>query len=122
MTDHAPDAVSAFDPTALANLARAVDDDAFPLKFAARYREMLPARVSRIGTALEGHDVDDALDSALSLKVSAITVGTPELADLARLIEGEVRVFDLPAARAAAEFLPAATARADAAIAAYLDA
>jgi HPt (histidine-containing phosphotransfer) domain-containing protein len=108
------------DRTALHRLSRAVDDDVFVRKFAARYRELLPGRVARISTSLRGHDVDLVLDAVLSLKVSSATVGAQELAELAGVIEGEVRVFDLPAARTAAASLPPAALRADAALAAYL--
>lgn len=108
------------DRTALRRLSRAVDDDGFVRKFAARYRELLPGRVARISTSLRGHDVDLVLDAVLSLKVSSATVGAHELAELAGVIEGEVRIFDLPAARTAAASLPPAALRADAALAAYL--
>lgn len=111
---------AALDRTALRRLSRAVDDDRFVRKFAARYRELLPGRVTRISTSLRGHDVDLVLDAVLSLKVSSATVGAQELAELAGVIEGEVRIFDLPAARTAAASLPPAALRADAALAAYL--
>lgn len=110
----------ALDRNALRSLSRALDDDGFPRKFAARYRELLAGRVRRIATSLRGHDVDLVLDSVLSLKVSSATVGAQELAELAERIEREVRVFDLPAARTTADALPAAALRADAALAAYL--
>ena len=108
------------DRTALRRLSRAVDDDVFVRKFAARYRELLPGRVARISSSLRGHDVDLVLDAVLSLKVSSATVGAQELAELAGVIEGEVRIFDLPPARTAAASLPPAALRADAALAAYL--
>lgn len=108
------------DRTALRRLSRAVDDDRFVRRFAARYRELLPARVTRISTSLRGHDVDLVLDAVLSLKVSSATVGAQELAELAGVIEREVRIFDLPAARTVAASLSPAALRADAALAAYL--
>ena len=111
---------AALDRTALRRLSRAVDDDRFVRRFAARYRELLPGRVTRISTSLRGHDVDLVLDAVLSLKVSSATVGAQELAELAGVIEREVRIFDLPAARTAAASLPPAALRADAALAAYL--
>ena len=111
---------AALDRTALRRLSRAVDDDRFVRRFAARYRELLPGRVTRIATSLRGHDVDLVLDAVLSLKVSSATVGAQELAELAGVIEREVRIFDLPAARTAAASLPPAALRADAALAAYL--
>ena len=121
MTQLASSGPSALDTDALSRLAHAVGDISFPPRFAALYRALLPDRVTRIARSLVGHDLDAALDAILSLKVSSMTVGTQELAALACLIEGEVRVFDLPAARTAAGFLTAATDRADAALAAYLD-
>ena len=111
---------AALDRAALRSLSRALDDDGFTRRFAGRYRELLPARVARIARSLQGHDVDLVLDAVLSLKVSSATVGAQELAELAELIEREVRVFDLPAARTTADALPAAALRADAALAAYL--
>jgi HPt (histidine-containing phosphotransfer) domain-containing protein len=110
----------ALDRSTLRGLSRALDDDGFTRKFAGRYRELLPGRVTRIAASLRGHDVDLILDRVLSLKVSSATVGAQELAELAGLIEREVRLFDLPAARTAADALPAAALRADAALAAYL--
>ena len=111
---------SVLDRTTLRGLSRALDDDGAVRKFAARYREMLPGRIARITASLQGHDVDLVLDAVLSLKVSSATVGTQELAELAAVIEKDVRLFDLPAARTAAADLTVAGLRADAALAAYL--
>ena len=110
----------ALDRDTLRSLSRALDDDGFTRQFAGRYRELLPARLGRISRSLQGHDVDLVLDAVLSLKVSSATVGAQELAELAGVIEGEVRIFDLPAARTAAASLAPAALRADAALAAYL--
>jgi HPt (histidine-containing phosphotransfer) domain-containing protein len=111
---------ASLDRTVLRRLSRALDDDGAVRKFAARYREMLPGRITRITASLQGHDVDRVLDAVLSLKVSSATVGAQELAELAGVIEKDVRLFDLPAARTAAADLTAVGLRADAALAAYL--
>ncbi len=111
----------AFDPKRLRRLASEVDDQSFVSVFASRYRQMLSGRISRIHATLLAADVDGALDAILSLKVSSATVGTCELAGLALVIEGDVRRADVLAARAAAADLAAVAARADVALAAYLE-
>src|SRR6476646_12137496 len=88
-----------FDADALALLAREVEDAAYPALFAARYQQMLPERLGRILQALGRGDLDSALDAVLSLRVSSTTVGTIELAEVARDIEGDVRRLDVAAAR-----------------------
>jgi HPt (histidine-containing phosphotransfer) domain-containing protein len=120
MTAAAP--TTAFDADVLVRMARDVNDQAFASVFAVRYRQMLDARVSRINRALLAEDVDDALDATLSLKVSSSTVGTRELADLALVIEDNVRRLDVRGARTEAARLPLVAARADQALAAYLSA
>jgi HPt (histidine-containing phosphotransfer) domain-containing protein len=117
----APTGRPVLDESALTRLAIAVEDHAFTLQFVGRYREMLAGRVTRVLEAVREDDADTALDSVLSLKVSSTTAGLRELADLARLIEGKIRLLDPIAARAAAARLEAAALRADAALAAYLE-
>lgn len=112
----------AFDEAVVVRLAREVDDQDFATVFVSQYRRLLIGRVTRIDSALLAEDVDTALDATLSLKVSSATVGTCELADLARSIEGNVRSRDVAGARAVAARLPRAAARADLALAAYLSA
>lgn len=114
--------VPAFDVAALTRMADDVDDHAFTCVFAARYRQMLSDRVDRILAALVKGDVDAALDATLSLKVSSVTVGTCELADLAHVIEDNVRSLDVVAARSVAAKLSVAAARADHALAEFLSA
>jgi HPt (histidine-containing phosphotransfer) domain-containing protein len=118
----APARMPAFDAEVLVKMAQDVNDQAFASVFAVRYREMLAPRVQRINRALLADDVDDALDAALSLKVSSSTVGTRELADLALVIEHNVRRLDVLGARSAADRLAVAAARADEALTAYLSA
>lgn len=120
-TEFSP-ATPAFDVAALLRLGDDVDDPAFTLVFAARYRQMLSGRVDRIRDALLAEDVETALDATLSLKVSSSTVGTYELADLALVIEDNVRRLDVVGARSVAAQLPNAAARADMALADYLSA
>lgn len=117
-----PDLPAAFDAAALARLALDVDDLAFTCVFAARYRQMLSDRIDRILSALLREDVDAALDATLSLKVSSVTVGTSELADLALVIEDSVRALDVNTARSVAARLSVAAARADHALAEFLSA
>ncbi|MBB6629826.1 hypothetical protein H5V45_21085 [Nocardioides sp. KIGAM211] len=120
MSESTLSAVPAFDAAALVRMAIDVNDRAFTSVFATRYRQMLAGRVNRITSALLKADVDAALDATLSLKVSSVTVGTCELADLALDIEDNVRRFDVTAARTVASRLPVAAARADHALAEYL--
>lgn len=112
--------MSAFDPQALAKLARDTKDVAFARAFAEKYRSLLEHRVTRIADALGAYDFVEAMDATLSLKVSSAAVGTAELAELAQQVELEVRRQDVPAARAQAELLPAAAQRAQVALAQYL--
>lgn len=112
--------LNALDEAALARLAIDVDDEAFVSVFAHRYQEMLPQRLDRITAALAVADLDGALEASLSLKVSSSTVGTRELQGLAEVIELSVRRQDMAAARAVAEELPQAVARADEALATYI--
>ncbi|GAB2854528.1 signal peptidase I [Nocardioides pacificus] len=111
---------NALDDAALTKLAIDVDDEAFVSIFAHRYQEMLPQRLDKITAALAADDLDGALEASLSLKVSSSTVGTRELQGLAEVIELNVRRHDVAAARAAAEGLPQAVARADEALATYI--
>jgi len=112
--------LAAFDETALRRLSFEVDDRAFTWLFACRYRQMLLGRVARITTSLQRLDIEAALDAALSLKVASATVGTCELAELAHLVESDVRHHDVTAARTSASRLWPAAVRADQALAAYL--
>lgn len=109
-----------FDAGALARLASEVEDTAYPAVFAARYQQMLPERLSRILQALGRGDLDSTLDAVLSLRVSSTTVGTCELAAVAREIEGDVRRLDVAAARRCAVRLEPAASRAQLALRGYL--
>lgn len=112
--------MSVFDPQALAKLAHDMKDRAFARSFAEKYSRLLDSRVSRITVALRTPDFVDAMDAALSLKVSSAAVGTCELAEIAQQIERDVRRQDAPAARMRASMLPDAAHRAHVALADYL--
>lgn len=112
--------MSVFDPQALAKLAHDMKDRAFARSFAEKYRGLLDHRVDRISRALHAPDFVDAMDAALSLKVSSTTVGTCELAEIARQIELDVRRLDAAAARVRASALPDAARRAHTALEEYL--
>jgi hypothetical protein len=109
-----------FDASAVASLTGHPDDAAFARVFIARYRHLLPARLRRIAESLRDKDVDAALDATLSLKVASGTLGACELEGLGADLEGHLRRLDLPAAVDVARQLPAAAARADKQLAAYL--
>lgn len=115
-----PPASPTLDSTVLRQLADDLDDAEFVAVFAGSYRRMLPGRVLRITTSLEAGDVDCALDATLSLKVACLTVGARQLAELASVIERDVRRHDVVAARAAATHLPAVAGRTDHMLADYL--
>lgn len=113
-----------FDAAAVASLTGHPDDAAFAVVFVTRYRRLLAERVRRIAVAVGADDLldepGDALDAVLSLKVSSSTVGTHELAELARRIETHVRAGDRPAALAVADLLHAAAERAHHALGSFL--
>lgn len=109
-----------FDVTALHRLAHEVGDNSFPHVFTLKYRQLLGARLARIGGALQSSDLAGALDATLSLKVSSTIVGTRELAALALTIETDLRGHDLAAARLSAAGLDPVAARASVALDEYL--
>ncbi len=108
------------DTDVLTRLAVDVDDQAFVVGFVAKYRGLLDTRIRRITDALAAADIAAAMEAVLSLKVSSTTVGAHELAELAATLEREVRAGEMAVARLRSTALPAAAARADRALAAYL--
>lgn len=108
------------DDQALVWLADSVDDAHAAARFAARYVQLLPSRIARISDALHLGDVEAALDASLSLKVTSCTAGARELEGLAVVIEDDLRIPAIPAARLHAGALPAAADRACAALERYL--
>lgn len=115
-----PMSAPVLDDEALLRLADSVDDTAAAARFAARYVQLLPGRIARISDALRAGDVESALDASLSLKVTSCTAGARELQHLAVVIEVDLRSAAIPAARSHAVGLPAAAARASAALEHYL--
>jgi hypothetical protein len=68
------DPLPIFDPGKLAELAHQTTADA-AARFGETYQRMLPQRVRRIVRALNRHDVTDAMDAALSLRISSAMTG-----------------------------------------------
>jgi HPt (histidine-containing phosphotransfer) domain-containing protein len=113
-------ATHVLDPWALRRLALDLGDRTFVTSFAGRYRRMLHGRVGRLADAVARHDLDAALDQALSLKTASLTVGAPGLAALALEVEQRLRASDLDAALDAVRRLPCAAAAVDEALGDYL--
>ncbi|GAW50872.1 MULTISPECIES: Hpt domain-containing protein [unclassified Nocardioides] len=111
---------TAFDATAVSSLTGHDDDVQFALDFVARFRRLLPGRVSRIESAMLGDDYREAMDAVLSLRTSACTLGAQELCAVSTRIEEHLRVSDLAGARVAAQGLAGAERRADDAFATFL--
>jgi HPt (histidine-containing phosphotransfer) domain-containing protein len=109
-----------FDASAVEDLTGDDHDSELATVFVTRYRRMLPGRVRRIAAALGAGDPSDAMDAALSLKVSSSTLGAHEVFELGGRIESHLRRLDLPGAVAAADELPDAAARLDRALGSYL--
>ncbi len=112
--------MTVFDPSTLHRLVDDADGRCFLLDLARTYQRMLTPRVDRLVAGVRHADTDDAMDAALSLKVSSTMTGASELAELASFIEADLRRHDLPAARARAFQLTAAALRAHDAIEEYL--
>ena len=112
--------MTAFDPSRLYELVDDAHQRPFVLELVGTYRRMLGTRVERVVTAVVTSDVDDAMDAVLSLKVSSTMTGACELAEIASLLEADLRSDDLPSARTQTLLLPDATQRATMAIDAYL--
>ncbi|GEP34236.1 hypothetical protein NSZ01_20040 [Nocardioides szechwanensis] len=112
--------MSIFDPRDLDQLAMDIANWPFMVSFAENYRRLLPARVERIVAAMDSGDLDQAMDATLSLRVASSFVGTHELAEMTRYVEGRLRKGDVVGALARARLLADAAERAELALAAYL--
>ncbi|MDO9494169.1 MAG: hypothetical protein Q7J48_00565 [Nocardioides sp.] len=112
--------MSTFDPRDLDQLALDSANWPFMVSFAEKYRSLLPTRVQRIVTATDAGDLDQAMDATLSLRVASSFVGTHELAEMARYVEGRLRQGDVVGALARVRLLADAAERAELALAAYL--
>jgi HPt (histidine-containing phosphotransfer) domain-containing protein len=104
------------DDNVVRHLTGHADDHAVGMRFATRFRELLPHRLSRIARALEAGDRDLALDAVLSLKVSSATLGARQISGLAAGVERWLRLGDLDAGTRAAGDLGDAAGRLDAAL------
>lgn len=109
-----------FDAAVVSDLTGHADDAEFAKVFVSRFRNMLPARVTRINVALDEQEFAEAMDAVLSLKGSAGTVGAGELFVLGGLLEGHLKRRDFASAAKVAEDLPAAAERAHSALTIYL--
>lgn len=112
--------MTVLDTAALAGLTGDAGDVEFVRGFAACYRRMLPERVRRVVAALREPDPDEARDAVLSLKVSSVTVGAIELAELGRRMDDHLRSGAIAAALEVAGALSAAAERCDLALATYV--
>ncbi|WP_253945300.1 Hpt domain-containing protein [Nocardioides sp. zg-DK7169] len=110
----------ALDVSVLEGLAEDLADRAFVASLAERFEALLDPRLARIASALETGDAEAAMDSTLSLKASAATIGARELLDLAVRVEDAVRAHDPARALAELPRLYAATRGFRSALADYL--
>ena len=111
-----------FDASVVLSLTGHVDDAEFAQEFVTRFRRMLPERLRRIDESLAEEEFAEAMDSVLSLKGAAGTIGAGELFVISGLLENHLKRRDFAAATTVAEDLPAAAERADRAFAAFLGA
>ena len=87
------DAVPTLDRRSMEELIRELGHEA-AVAFAAAYRQMLPARVQRIGNALRNLDRDAAMDAALSLKTSSLMIGALRMAQICIALEAPLVLAD----------------------------
>jgi hypothetical protein len=108
-----------FDPSAVHRLEADTQSEPFVRTLVGTYQRMLAPRVDRLVDAVLASDAEQALDAALSLKVSSIMTGATELAEIATFVVDDLRNNDLPSARSQALLLPGAALRARAALDVY---
>lgn len=106
-----------FDPSAARRLEVDTESPPFVRSLVDTYQRMLTPRVERLVDAVLASDAGEALDAALSLRVSSIMIGATELGELSTAVIDDLKNNDLPSARAQALLLPPAAVRARAAIA-----
>ncbi|MAS56168.1 MAG: hypothetical protein CMJ44_16375 [Pimelobacter sp.] len=111
-----------FDPSAVHRLEADTQSEPFVRTLVGTYQRMLAPRVDRLVDAVLTSDAEQALDAALSLRVSSIMTGASELAEIATFVLDDLRNQDLPSARAQALLLPAAASRAREALDVYFGA
>ncbi|MBU1803004.1 hypothetical protein [Nocardioides sp.] len=115
----APTVTTVFDPSAVHRLEADTQSEPFVRTLVGTYQRMLAPRVDRLVDAVLASDAEQALDAALSLKVSSIMTGATELAEIATFVVDDLRNNDLPSARSQALLLPGAALRARAALDVY---
>ncbi|VXB77250.1 Hpt domain-containing protein [Arthrobacter sp. 9AX] len=103
MTDMAPPALSLQPIQTLADET----DSGIALQFLSDYLEMLPARLQRIFTGLNGRDIEASLDAILSLKIASAMAGAFDTEAYCRGIEALVRAGQFPQALERAQGLAA---------------
>lgn len=81
----------AIDPTVLERLAEELGSLGVAQRIGRIYLELLEERVSRLCTACEAGDVDAALETALTLKVTSATVGAVAVSGCAERVERGLR-------------------------------
>lgn len=112
--------MNAFDLSTVRRLEADTESPSFVRELVETYERMLSPRVERLVDAVLASDAEQALDAALSLRVSSIMIGTTELVDLSTAVLADLKNSDLPSARAQALLLPPAAERARTAIAEFL--
>lgn len=87
------------DPSALRELGSQLDSPAVAKGFARDYTKMWDQRYQSLASSLDSGDENAAIDAVLSLKTSSAMVGGVRLAELARELEGAIRIRDAERAR-----------------------
>lgn len=81
----------AVDPTVLERLAEELGSLGVAQRVAGIYVELLEERVNRLCTACDEGDVETALETALTLKVTSATVGALNVSQCAESVERGLR-------------------------------
>lgn len=76
-----------FDPTALASLRAALEDDEFVLGLAAKFLVETPGRIAALTAATREGDLSAIVAAAHLIKGSALTFGAPRLVNLCAALE-----------------------------------
>lgn len=81
----------AIDPTVLERLSEELGDRDVANRIAAIYLELLEERVGRLRSACDEGDVEKALETTLTLKVTSATVGAVGVSGCAERVERRLR-------------------------------
>ena len=87
------------DLTVLRQLEEELGDSGVARSFVTDYIGIWDKRLSYLERSVEGHDVEQAMDALISVKISALMVGASRLARLAVEAECLLRARDLTAVR-----------------------